>query len=53
MKVCITETLQRVVEVEATTMEEAIEKAKQAYRDEEIVLDYNDFIKNNFEVVED
>lgn len=53
MKVCITETLQRIVDIDADTKEEAIEKVKKAYRDEEIVLDYNDYVETICEVVED
>ena len=43
-KVEITETLQRVIEVEAKSEEEALETIEEQYRDEEIVLDYGDFM---------
>lgn len=42
-KVKITETLEREIEVEAASEEEAIYNVKQLYYDEEIILDYNDF----------
>ena len=47
MKVRITETLCRVVEV--ASMEEAMK----LYKNEDIVLDYNDFVGNDFEEVEE
>ena len=50
IKVEITETLQRVVEVEATNEKDAIDLVKALYNDEYIVLDYNDFVGNDFEV---
>lgn len=48
----ITETLQRVVEVEAESEEEAIETIEEQYRDEEIVLDYNDFMGCEIDIFE-
>ena len=51
IKVEITEALQRVIEVEASNGKEALEKAKEMYRNEEVVLDYNDFVENNFQVL--
>lgn len=51
-KVEITETLQRTVEVKASSSGEAIEKVKELYRNEDIVLDYNDFMGNEFEIVD-
>jgi len=39
----IRETLSRVVEIEAETEEEAIQKVEQEYKNEEIVLDSSDF----------
>lgn len=44
----IEETLQRVVSIEAESKEEAIKIAKEQYRNEEIVLDYNDFQNVDF-----
>ena len=43
----VTETLQRIVEVMAYTEEDAIIQVTQKYREEEIVLDSNDFIDFN------
>ena len=40
----IKEVLARVVEIEANSKEEALEKASQIYHNEEIVLDDGDFI---------
>lgn len=42
-KIEIEELLQRVVEIEAENVNEAISKAKEKYRKEEYVLDENDF----------
>ena len=42
----IKESLVRLVEIEANSKEEALDKVSQMYRDEEIVLDNNDFIGN-------
>lgn len=39
----IEEVLQKVVKVKADSSSEAIEKVEERYRDEEYVLDYNDF----------
>lgn len=41
----VTETLNKTVEVQAETYEEAKEKVQNAYDNEEIVLDYNDFVE--------
>lgn len=46
----ITETLQRNIEIEANSGEEAIKKVKEMYANQEVVLDSNDYIDNNFEV---
>ena len=43
----VTETLQRIFEVDARSAEEAIAQITQKYREEEIVLDSNDFIDFN------
>ena len=44
----ITETLQRVVEVNASSEKEAINKVMDMYKNEEVVLDSNDFIETDF-----
>lgn len=48
-KIEITETLQRVVEVEAESENEAMDLVKEQYRNCDIVLDSTDFIGNEFE----
>lgn len=47
----ITETLQRQVEIKANSPQEALEKAKEKYREEEIVLGGEDFVENDFQVL--
>lgn len=42
--VYITETLQKKVKVEAKTLTEAEEIVQEMYENEEIVLDYNDYL---------
>jgi hypothetical protein len=42
--VVIKETLQRVVAVEASTMDEAVSLVRERYKREEIILDSSDFI---------
>lgn len=49
-KVEVTETLQRIVEVKANSKEDAIEKVIEMYGNEEIVLDWQDFVGNEFEI---
>jgi hypothetical protein len=43
-KVEITETLQRIVEIEATSAGKAVQKIRKQYKEEEIVLSENDFV---------
>lgn len=47
--VYITETLQRKVVVEAKSLTEAEEKVQEAYENEEITLDYNDYLQVDFD----
>ncbi len=47
----ITETLQRQVEVEASDEKEALNKVMEMYNEEEIVLDYVDFVGNDFQII--
>lgn len=47
--VYVTETLQRKVMVEAKSLTEAEEKAQEAYENEEITLDYNDYLQVEFD----
>lgn len=50
-KVEIEEVLQRRITIDAENREEAIRIAKEKYRNEEIILDYNDFKDVNFRSV--
>lgn len=43
----IEEALERVIKIVANSKEEAIKLAKEKYQNEEIVLDYNDFVDVN------
>ena len=46
--ISITETLNKIVEVQAESSEEALRKAEDAYYNEEIVLDSDDFVDTDF-----
>lgn len=46
----ITETLQRVIEVEAESEEDAIEMIEEQYKDEDIVLDYSNFMGYDIDI---
>ena len=50
-KVTITETLQKEIEVEASSKEEAIYQIKQQYKNEEIVLSADDYVYTDFSVI--
>ena len=43
-KIEIQELLSRIIEIEAPSAEEAIDKVKERYRTEEIVLDSDDYV---------
>ncbi len=43
-KIEVTETLQRVVDIEANDYDEALTKIREQYRQEKIVLDWEDFV---------
>ena len=43
-KIEIKETLSRIIEIEAASAEKAIDKAREMYRAEEIVLDADDWV---------
>lgn len=47
----VTETLQRRVEVEAEDEKSALDIALNMYREEEIVLDYNDYVDTDFVII--
>ncbi len=46
----ITETLVRLVEVEAASAEQAEEAVRRLYREGQIVLDADDYVDTDFEV---
>lgn len=48
-KIVITETLSRVVEVEAEDWSDAIEKVEADYWDSKIILDSNDYLCTDFD----
>ena len=52
-RVVVTETLQRIVYVDAKSAEEAKDKVEERYHNEEIVLDASDYQDTKIEVVED
>ncbi|MDO9213053.1 MAG: DpnD/PcfM family protein [Methylococcales bacterium] len=43
----ITETLQRIVEIEAASLDDAISEIQKQYKDEEIILDSSDYVETN------
>ena len=53
MLVQITETLQRIVEVDAYNEDDAIERAQELIRNDDVVLDYNDFVERDIEIYND
>ena len=50
VKVCITETLQRVIEVDIDEIEDPIEYVREQYLSEEIILDSSDLVDTEFEI---
>ena len=49
--VCITETLQRLIEVDVDEMDcDPIEYIRNQYHDEEIILDSSDLVENEFNI---
>ena len=51
--ISVTETLNRIVEVHAEDEYEAIHKVSDAYNDEQIVLDSDDYVDTDFDDVTD
>ena len=52
LTVCITETLQRLIEVDIDEMDgDAVESIRRQYLDEEIILDANDLVQTEFEIM--
>ena len=52
IKIEITETLQKIIEIEADNVSDALLKAKQQYKYENIILDDTSYIDTEFKVVE-
>ncbi len=52
-KIEVEEILQNVYDIEANSLEEAIDIAEEKYRSEEIVLDYNALKETNFREFKD
>ena len=51
-KIEITETLQRQIEVEESSKEEALKKIKEQYQNQEIVLNENDYVDTEYSYIE-
>ena len=50
--VCITETLERLIEVDIDEMDgDAVEPIRRQYLDEEIILDADDLVHTEFEIM--
>jgi hypothetical protein len=52
IQVEVKETLIRVVEVEAATEQEALDIVNEDYKDEIIVLDFNDYVSTDIKICE-
>ena len=50
IKVEITETLQKIIEVEAASYDEALDLIIRKYKNSEIILDADDYIDTTFEI---
>lgn len=46
----VKEVLSRVVEIEANSIDDAVDKVEEMYRNEDIVLDYSDFVRIDFDL---
>ena len=51
IRVEITEVFQKIIEVEAESKSEAINKVKEQYYNDEIELDVSDFIDTELEII--
>ena len=49
----ITETLQKQISVEANSYEEAERKVKEQYRNNDIILDSDDYIDTNYQCIKE
>lgn len=52
-KISVEEILERVISIEASSLDEALEKVKEMYNDEEIVLDSGDYQDVSFKSLEE
>ena len=52
-RVVVTETLQRIVYIDAKSAEEAKRNVEERYHNEEIILDWGDYQDTEIEVAED
>lgn len=52
-KIEITETLSKIIEVEADNIEEALERVETMYKEEKIILDSSDFIDKEIKLFND
>ncbi len=52
-KIEITETLSKIIEVEADDIEEALERVETMYKEEKIILDSSDFIDKEITLFND
>lgn len=50
--VCITETLQKKVEIEAENYQDAIDKVQEMYYNEDVILDSADYLTVEFDTKE-
>lgn len=49
----VRETLSKVVDIEASSEDEAIQLVKEQYQNEEIILDSENYIETEYEIYED
>lgn len=47
-KIEITETLQKIIEIESDNEEDALHKVMRMYKNEEVILDYDNFVDVSF-----
>jgi len=53
IKIEIEEYLSKIIEVEASTQEEALIIVKKMYDEEKVILDSNDYVNKNIKVIKD
>ncbi len=52
-RVCITETLEKIVEVDSESEDEAVRKVHESYANCDIILDAGDFMDVEFSIMEE